>query len=149
MPDPQSSREPIDVLLAEDAETEIDLVRTIMANRDGRCRLTVVRDGDEMMAYLRRQGAHRSAVRPDLILLDLDLPKTDWRDVLQQVKGDSELCVIPVIALSASEDERDVIDAYSRHANGFVLKARQADAFADSIRTMARFWTSVAILPPK
>jgi two-component system response regulator len=138
---------PIEVLLVEDDEGDVLMTREALA--EGRIvnRLSVAGDGVEALDYLRRGGRHTDAVRPDLILLDLNLPKRDGRQVLSEIKGDPELRRIPVIVLTTSEAEEDVLRSYDLHANAYVTKPVDFDRFVDVIRQIDDFFVSVVRLP--
>jgi two-component system response regulator len=138
---------PIEVLLVEDDEGDVLMTREALA--EGRIvnRLSVAGDGVEALEYLRRDGRHTDAVRPDLILLDLNLPKRDGRQVLGEIKGDPELRRIPVIVLTTSEAEEDVLRSYDLHANAYVTKPVDFDRFVNVIRQIDDFFISVVRLP--
>ena len=138
---------PIEVLLVEDDEGDVLMTREALA--EGRIvnRLSVAGDGVEALEYLRRAGRHTDAVRPDLILLDLNLPKRDGRQVLEEIKADPELRRIPVVVLTTSEAEEDVLCSYDLHANAYVTKPVDFDRFVDVIRQIDDFFISVVRLP--
>lgn len=139
--------EPIEILLVEDSPDDADL--TIDALRDGRVRnrISHVEDGVEAMAFLRREGRHADAPRPDLILLDLNLPRKNGREVLTEVKSDPELRRIPVVVMTSSDDERDIMEAYNRHVNCYVTKPIDFDQFVGVVKSIENFWFSVVKLP--
>ena len=112
-------------------------------------RLHLAADGIEAMAFLRRQGAHRDAPRPDLIVLDLNLPKMNGREVLAQIKGDANLKMIPTVVLSSSETEADVLMSYQLQANCYLRKPAQWDAFVAMVRSINTFWLTNTKLPQK
>jgi two-component system response regulator len=138
---------PMEVLLVEDDEGDVLMTREALA--EGRIvnRLSVAGDGVEALEYLRRDGRHTDAVRPDLILLDLNLPKRDGRQVLSEIKGDPELRRIPVVVLTTSEAEEDVLRSYDLHANAYVTKPVDFDQFVNVIRQIDDFFISVVRLP--
>jgi CheY-like chemotaxis protein len=140
---------PIDILLVEDNRADVRL--TIEALKEAKIanRLTVVADGEEAMDFLRRQGGHANALVPDLILLDLNLPRKDGREVLQEVKADQELRRIPVVVLTTSQAEEDVLRAYDLHANCFITKPVDFRQFMKVIRSIEEFWLTVVRLPRK
>jgi two-component system, chemotaxis family, response regulator Rcp1 len=109
----------------------------------------VVTDGVEALAYLRREGKRAGARRPDLMLLDLNLPKKDGREVLQEVKEDPDLRTIPVVVLTTSDADTDVVRSYELHANAYVRKPVDFDAFIEVVRTIEDFWFTVVKLPPE
>jgi chemotaxis family two-component system response regulator Rcp1 len=138
---------PIHILLVEDSPS--DAAMTIAALRDGRIvnTLHVATDGEMAMAMLRQEGSYRDTVRPDLIILDLNLPKMDGREVLDQVKNDPELKAIPVVILTSSSSESDIVQSYLLHANSYVTKPVGLDAFLAAVRGIEDFWLSVVQLP--
>jgi len=138
----------IEILLVEDSPDDADL--TVDALRDGRVRnrITVVEDGEEAMAFLRRQGKYAAAPRPDLILLDLNLPRKNGREVLAEVKQDPELRRIPVVIMTSSDDEKDILAAYNLHVNCYVTKPVDLDQFIHVVKSIEHFWFSIVKLPP-
>lgn len=141
--------QPFEILLVEDNPGDVFLTQE--AFREGRLayRLSVVEDGEEAMRFLRRQGKHSNAPLPDLILLDLNLPKKDGRELLGEVKEDPDLRQIPVIVLTTSAAEQDIARAYKLHANCYLTKPIQMDDFLKTIRSVEDFWLSVVRLPSK
>jgi CheY-like chemotaxis protein len=138
--------EPIEILLVEDSPDDADL--TIDALRDGRVRnrITHVEDGVEAMAFLRRDGKYADAPRPDLILLDLNLPRKNGREVLTEVKTDPDLRRIPVVVMTSSDDEKDILEAYNRHVNCYVTKPVDLDQFIGVVKSIEHFWFSIVKL---
>ncbi|AKJ00125.1 response regulator receiver domain-containing protein [Archangium gephyra] len=138
---------PIEILLVEDNPGDVRL--TIEALKEGkvRNRLSVARDGVEALAFLRREGSHASASRPDLILLDLNLPKKDGREVLAEIKEDSRLRRIPVVVLTTSKAEEDILRTYDLHANCYITKPVDLEQFISVVRSIDDFWLSVVRLP--
>ena len=138
----------VNILLVEDNPGDVRL--TLEALRDGRIanQLHVVHDGEEAMDFARRQGVHFDAPRPDLILLDLNLPKKDGREVLEELKNDPELHRIPVIVLTTSSAESDVLRSYDLHANCFISKPIGYDDFIAAVRSIENFWLKLVQLPP-
>lgn len=138
---------PIEILLVEDNPGDVDL--TIEALREARVHneLHVVSDGVEAIAYLRRQGAHAGARLPDLILLDLNLPKKDGREVLAEIKSDPDLKHIPVVVLTSSDSERDVLQSYRVHANCYLKKPTDLERFLEVVQSIEDFWLVVVKLP--
>lgn len=138
---------PIEILLVEDNPDDADL--TLSALRDARVRnrVTVLDDGVEAIAYLRRQGHYKDAVRPDLILLDLNLPRKNGREVLAEIKQDPSLRRIPVVIMTSSDDEKDILAAYNLHVNCYVTKPVDLDQFIKVVRSIEHFWLSVVKLP--
>jgi CheY-like chemotaxis protein len=139
--------EPIEILLVEDNPDDADL--TIDALRNGRVRnrVTVVEDGVEAMDYLRRGGRHTSAVRPDLILLDLNLPRKNGQEVLAEIKQDPSLRRIPVVIMTSSDDEKDILAAYNLYVNCYVTKPVDLDQFIKVVKSIEHFWLTVVKLP--
>ncbi|MEX2218798.1 MAG: response regulator [Phycisphaerales bacterium] len=137
----------IDILLVEDSPADVRLTQEAL--HDGRVanRLFVVEDGVEALAFLARAGKHAQAPRPDLILLDLNLPRKDGREVLAAIKSDPSLRMIPVIVLTTSESEADILKSYSLHANCYLVKPVDIDEFFAQIRLLEGFWLSVVKLP--
>jgi CheY-like chemotaxis protein len=139
---------PIEILLVEDNPGDVRL--TIEALKEGKVRnhLSVARDGVEALAFLRREGPHANAARPDLILLDLNLPKKDGREVLAEIKEDSRLRRIPVVVLTTSKAEEDILRTYDLHANCYITKPVDLEQFISVVRSIDDFWLSVVRLPP-
>lgn len=139
----------VDVLLVEDSAADIDLVREAMEGGKLLINLNVVRDGEEAMDYLRRQGKFKNALRPDLILLDLNLPKKDGREVLREVKADTELSLIPVVILTTSSADEDILHSYQLHANAYIAKPVDFESFIKIVNQLTDFWLSLVVLPKK
>jgi two-component system, chemotaxis family, response regulator Rcp1 len=138
---------PIEILLVEDNSDEAEL--TILSLRAGRVRNRVhwVEDGEDAMTFLRRQGGHADAPRPDLVLLDLRLPRKNGHEVLAEIKQDPLLRRIPVVIMTESDDEKDIARAYDRHANCYVTKPVDMDKFMEVVRSIEDFWLTVVHLP--
>jgi CheY-like chemotaxis protein len=139
----------IEVLLVEDDPGDVLMTQEAFEEHKVHNRLTVVSDGAEALAYLRREGVYADAVRPDLILLDLNLPRRDGREVLAEVKKDDELCQIPVVVLTTSAADEDVLRSYQLHANAYVTKPVDFERFIAVIRQIDDFFVSVVKLPPR
>ena len=139
---------PLEVLLVEDSPGDVRLTQETFRESAGTIRLHVATDGVEAMAFLRHEGAYANAPRPDLILLDLNLPKMDGREVLARIKADDRLKTIPTVILAASEAETDIAKSYSLQANCFLSKPVQLDAFASLVRSIDEFWLTKVTLPP-
>jgi chemotaxis family two-component system response regulator Rcp1 len=139
---------PIEILLVEDNPGDVRL--TIEALREGKLanNLRVARDGAEALQYLRREGPFAGAVRPDLILLDLNLPKRDGREVLGEIKQDPDLRRIPVVILTTSQAEQDIVQSYDLYANCYITKPVDLDNFVRVVRSIDSFWLTVVQLPP-
>ena len=140
---------PIEVLLVEDDPGDVLMTREAFAEHKVGNRLTVVSDGAEALAYLRRVGEFADAPRPDLILLDLNLPRRDGREVLAEIKKDDDLRQIPVVVLTTSQAEEDILRSYQLHANAYVTKPVDFDAFIAVVRQIDQFFVSVVKLPPR
>jgi CheY-like chemotaxis protein len=138
---------PIEVLLVEDDEGDVLMTREALDEGKVFNRLNVVGDGVEAIAYLRREKPYAEVTRPDLVLLDLNLPKRDGRQVLEEVKADPDLRRIPIVVLSTSEAEEDVLRSYDLHANAYVTKPVDFDRFVEVIRQIDDFFISVVRLP--
>jgi chemotaxis family two-component system response regulator Rcp1 len=139
--------EPIEILLVEDSPDDAEM--TMDALRDGRLRnrITHVEDGIEAMAFLRRNGKFASSPRPDLILLDLHMPRMNGREVLAEVKEDPDLRRIPVVMMTQSKDEQDILAAYNLHVNCYVTKPVDMDQFIVAVKSIEHFWFSIVKLP--
>lgn len=137
-----------DVLLVDDSEDDIEL--TALAFEKGRFgnKLSVARDGVEGLRFLRREGPFDDAPRPDLILLDLNMPRMDGRTMLGHLKSDEDLHRIPVVVLTTSDAEHDVRKAYDLHANSYLTKPVEFGAFVDVVKQLADYWLSLVKLPP-
>jgi CheY-like chemotaxis protein len=139
----------IDVLLIEDDPGDIVITREAFKNHKIRNTLRVARDGQEGLDYLYQRGAHQGAPRPDLILLDLNLPKYDGHQLLEKIKSDPEMCHIPVIVLTTSAAEEDILRSYRLHANAYVTKPVGFEQFMHVIREIDEFFVQVVRLPPR
>lgn len=144
----QMQTRPAELLLVEDNPGDVRL--TVEALKEGRVlnHLTVVKDGEEAIAALRRQGQYADAARPDLILLDLNLPKKSGMEVLAEIKEDPDLRQIPVVVLTTSQAEQDVLGTYSRHANCYIVKPVDLNQFMNVVQSIRSFWLAVVLLPP-
>jgi CheY-like chemotaxis protein len=140
---------PVEILLVEDNPGDIRLVMEAMRESSHTARLSVVQDGMDAMEFLRRQGRYADAPRPDLILLDLNLPRKDGREVLAELKPDLNLRMIPVVVLTSSRAEQDVRDAYELHANCYVVKPPTYEKLMATLQWIERFWLELVELPPK
>jgi len=138
-----------EILLVEDNPADVGLTREALDDAKVANRLTVVNDGVEAMAYLRREGKYANATRPDLILLDLNLPKKDGRSVLADVKADESLKRIPVVVLTTSAAEEDIYRAYGLHANCYICKPVDFGTFVMIVNSLESFWLSIVKLPPR
>jgi len=139
---------PIEILLVEDNPGDVRLTQEAL--RDGKVRnsMHVAADGVEALAFLRREGKFADALRPDVILLDLNLPKKDGREVLAEIKTDPDLRRIPVVVLTTSEAEEDILRAYNLYANAYVAKPVDLDKFIAVVKSIEDFWLEIVKLPP-
>ena len=133
--------------LVEDSLGDVRLTQEAFRDAKVHINLRVVSDGVDAMAYLRREGAHASAVRPDLILLDLNLPKKDGREVLKEIKETESLATIPVVILTTSDLEADILKSYAFHANCYITKPVGLEGFLSVVRSIDGFWLTVVKLP--
>jgi CheY-like chemotaxis protein len=138
----------VQVLLVEDSPEDVLLTREALKDAEVEPELHVVDDGEKAMAFVRREGPYADAPRPDLVLLDLNLPRKDGREVLAEIKGDPDLHVIPVVVLTTSVSERDVNDAYDHMVNAYVRKPVDLDRFVEVVRSIDDFWVGV-VTPPQ
>jgi chemotaxis family two-component system response regulator Rcp1 len=140
--------DPIEILLVEDNPGDVRL--TVEALKDAKVHnnLHVAEDGVEAMVFLRREGKYADAPRPDLILLDLNLPKKDGREVLAEIKGDPDLRRIPVVILTISQDEEDILRSYNLHANCYITKPVNLSQFLKVVKSVEEFWFTIVKLPP-
>ena len=138
---------PVEILLVEDNPGDVRL--TIEGLKEGKVHnnLHVARDGAEAMEYLRCEGEHAGAVRPDLILLDLNLPRMDGREVLSAIKSDAKLRTIPVVVLTTSRAEQDVLRSYDLHANCYITKPVDLEQFITVVKSIEDFWLTIVTLP--
>lgn len=138
----------IDILLVEDNPADIRL--TMEAFKEGKflSKFNVVTDGEEAINYLQKKGKYGNAIRPDLILLDINLPKKDGKEVLLEIKNDENLKSIPVIILTTSKSEEDVLKTYNLHANCFITKPVELDKFIEVAKSIEDFWLTIVKLPP-
>ena len=138
---------PIEILLVEDSPGDVELTREAFNDAKVHINLHVAWDGTEAMAFLGRQGEHAKAPRPDLILLDLNLPKKDGREVLEEIKMSPALKSIPVVILTTSASDIDILKSYLLHANCYITKPVDLDGFLKVVRSIDSFWLSVVQLP--
>ena len=145
----QPTTRPIEILLVEDDPGDVLMTREAFEDYKIANRLTVVTNGEDAIAYLRRQGRFADAPTPDLVLLDLNLPRRNGREVLADIKGDATLRRIPVVILTTSDAEEDVIAAYDLHANAYVRKPFDFEQFVAAVRAIDDFFITVVRLPPR
>ena len=139
----------IEILLVEDNPGDVRLTMEGLKGATASHNLSVVEDGVEAMALLRREGKYADAHRPDLILLDLNLPRMDGREVLAEIKTDEELRRIPVVILTTSDAEEDIVKLYDLHANCYITKPLDLEQFLEVVRSIEHFWLSAVKLPPR
>ena len=140
---------PIEILMVEDNPGDVELAREALTDASVRKNLTVAEDGEQGLALLRREGRYQNAQRPDLILLDLNLPTINGREVLAEIKSDPDLRRIPVVILTSSEDENDVLETYNLHANAYVVKPVDLDKYMQVIKAVEGFWLGFVKLPSR
>ena len=147
--DNRNSCRPIEILMVEDNPGDVRL--TVEALKEGKVRnhLYTVADGEEALKFLRRQGEYAKVTRPDLILLDLNLPKKNGREVLAEIKVDPELRRIPVVILTVSKAEQDIVKTYDLHANCYINKPVDLEQFLTVVQSIENFWLTVVKLPPR
>lgn len=138
---------PINILLVEDNPADIRLTQEVF--KEGRIRniLNIVMDGEEAIMYMRKMGQYGNAETPDLVLLDLNLPKKDGREVLAEIKGDPALKFVPVIILTTSAAEQDILSTYAHHANCYIMKPVDLSQFINVVRSIEEFWLTIVKLP--
>jgi CheY-like chemotaxis protein len=141
--------EPIEILLVEDNPGDARLAVEALKDSKVHNNLYHVRDGVEAMEFLRRQAGYADAPQPDLVLLDLNLPRKDGREVLEEIKEDPKLRFIPVVVLTTSEAERDLVRTYGLHANAYVIKPIDLDQFVKVVQGIKDFWFTIVKLPPR
>lgn len=139
----------IEILMVEDNPADVRLTREAFKDAKVLNNLNVVGDGEEAMTYLRKEGRYSGSPRPDLILLDLNLPKKDGREVLEEIKKDEDLKRIPIVVLTTSDNEKDILKAYNLHVNAYVTKPVVLDQFIRIVEAIEDFWLSVVKLPPR
>ncbi|AXG06968.1 response regulator [Haloplanus rubicundus] len=142
-------REPVEILLAEDNPGDVKLTRKALEKGRLANNLHVVNDGVETMQFLLGEGEYEGRPRPDLVLLDLNMPRKDGREVLEEIKEHRQLKRIPVVVLTSSEAEEDVLRSYDLHANAYLTKPVDFDGFIDVVGTLEEFWLQVVKLPPE
>lgn len=140
---------PIEILMVEDNPGDVRLTLEALKETKIRNNLNVVRDGAEALAFLRRQGQYAQAPHPDLVLLDLNVPRIDGRQVLAEVKADPDLRRIPVVVLTASETEEDILKTYDLQANCYITKPVDLEQFIKVVQSIETFWLTIVRLPPE
>jgi CheY-like chemotaxis protein len=139
----------IDILLVEDSPSDALMTKEALNHQKVLNRLHIVDDGVEAMAFLRRQGKYSEAPRPGLILLDLNLPRKNGLEVLRDLKGDADLKAIPVVVLTTSKAEEDVLNSYEAHANCYITKPVEFTKLTQAVQSIREFWVCVVTLPPE
>lgn len=139
---------PVEILLVEDSPADVALTEEALMESKLNNNLHVVTDGEAAMAFLRHSGEYTSVPRPDLILLDLNLPKKNGREVLAEVKGDPVLRSIPIVIMTVSQDERDIFESYNLNANCYIRKPVKFEEFIEIVKSIEHFWFSIVTLPP-
>jgi two-component system, chemotaxis family, response regulator Rcp1 len=139
--------QPIQILLVEDSDADVELTREVLRETKIVNDLHVVQDGDDALSFVRQEGGYADAPRPDLVLLDLNLPGRDGREVLEELKSEPSSRRIPVVILTTSAEDRDVLRAYDAHVNAYVTKPLGLDAFVRVARAIDDFWLSIVRLP--
>ncbi|MDY6964705.1 MAG: response regulator [Halobacteriota archaeon] len=145
--DDETGSRPINILLAEDNPGDVRLTQEAFKEGKLRNKLYVTGDGVEAMAFLKREGEYADVPRPDLILLDLNMPRKNGREVLEEIKTDDELKRIPVVILTTSKAEEDILKTYNLHANCYISKPVDMDQFIDVVKLIENFWFTVVKLP--
>ncbi len=137
----------VEILLVEDNEGDVRLAQEAL--KDGKVvnHISVVRDGLEAMAFLRREAPYEEAARPDVVLLDLNLPRMDGREVLAEIRSDPLLCSTPVVVLTASDDDTDILRNHEHHADAYVTKPLELDRFVEVVRCIRTFWLEIVCQP--
>lgn len=138
----------IQILMAEDSPSDAELARQAFKNGKLLNELVIVKDGVEAMSYLRKEGQYEGVTRPDVILLDLNMPKKDGRQVLEEIKLDTNLRTIPVVILTTSEDENDVLKSYELQASCYITKPVEFDNFLEVAKSIKQFYFNIVTLPP-
>ena len=138
---------PIELLLVEDSPGDVRLTQEVFRRANSAVKLRVTSDGVEAMAFLRHEGAYVDAPRPDLILLDLNLPKMDGREVLAEIKADQDLKTIPIVILTTSDAAEDVMESYQLQANCYLCKPVKLDEFESLVKSINEFWLTKVTLP--
>jgi chemotaxis family two-component system response regulator Rcp1 len=138
----------VNILLVEDNPADVRLTKEALIEGKVRNTMKVVKDGVEALAFLRQEGKYKDEILPDLILLDLNMPRMDGREVLEIIKSDLDFKRIPVVILTTSKDEEDILTTYNNHANCFITKPVDLDNFLAVINTIEEFWLTIVKLPP-
>ena len=145
----QGACRPIEILMVEDNPGDVRLTVEALKEAKVRNNLHTVEDGVEALAFLRREGRYAEVPRPDLVLLDLNLPKMNGREVLAEIKEDPDLRRIPVVILTISQAEQDIVKSYNLHANCYITKPVDLDQFLEVVKSIENFWLTIVKLPPR
>ncbi|MER3493056.1 MULTISPECIES: response regulator [Fischerella] len=140
---------PIEILLIEDNPGDVELTKIALEDSKISVNLNIVEDGVEAIAFLRREGKYANVPHPDIVLLDLNLPKKDGREVLAEIKADEKLKRIPVVVLTTSQAEEDVLKVYNLSANCYITKPVDFDQFVKIVQSIENFWFTIVKLPPE
>lgn len=140
---------PIEILMVEDNPGDVRLTMEALRDTKIRNNLSIVTDGAEALSFLRQEGEYAQAPRPDLILLDLNIPKKGGHEVLGEIKADQDLTRIPVVILTTSRDEQDILKTYNMHANCYITKPVDLDQFVRVVQSIESFWLTIVRLPPE
>jgi len=140
---------PINILMVEDNRADVRLVKEVLREGKIYVNLIVAEDGEEAIAYLRKEDKYKDVELPDLILLDLNMPKKSGHELLDDMKGDNNLKHIPVIVMTVSNAEEDVLKSYNLHANAYIVKPVELDQFIIAVKSIENFWLTIVKLPPK
>lgn len=138
-----------EILLVEDNPADVEMTIDAFEKANFRNNLHVTRDGDEALDYLFKRGNFSDAITPDVILLDLNMPKTDGKEVLAEIKSEPKLKRIPVIIMTSSESDQDILQSYNLHANCYIVKPVDAAKFIQVVQKVENFWVDIVCLPPK
>ncbi|MHB8492200.1 MAG: response regulator [Solirubrobacteraceae bacterium] len=139
----------VEILLVDDNPADVELTRQALAEGKVANTVHVVCDGEAAMAFVRRQGPYEQAPRPDLVLLDLNLPRKDGREVLVELKNDADLCTIPVVVLTTSAADQDILHAYRNHVSSYIRKPVRLEEFIRVACSMDEYWLGIVTLPPQ
>jgi len=145
--DRRTDGEPVEILLAEDNPNDVEMTRRAFEKGQLLNNLHVAADGVEALAYLRQEGEYADEPRPDIVLLDLEMPRKDGKEVLAELEDDPDLSQIPVIVLTSSEAEQDIVESYRHNANAYLTKPVGYEAFQETVRQIESFWFEVVKLP--
>ncbi len=140
-------RSPLDILLVEDNEGDVEMTRRALRTATPECRIAVANNGNQALEFLKKEGKHVEAPTPDLILLDINMPRMDGKTFLNVVKSDDDLKAIPVVMFTSSQSPADIRECYERHASSYVVKPFDGTEYADALRRVVGFWGGLSELP--